>query len=226
MLIKTKMEMDLAHRSVTPRVDAVQGDTNTRAMEISLYENSAAWVPPEGTTAAVAFMKPDGTRGLYDTLPDGSPATVIEGNVVAATLAPQVLTISGAVAASVILTNGGAQVATFPFLIEVVHNPGAGALESTDYYKYSTLEELNAAVGSLDDLKTEDKSSLVAALNEVAEAANGGTRETVTAIDFSNFASGSFTETVNGEEVNHTVTFDTDGRPVTIDGVSITWGDA
>lgn len=48
----------------------------------------------------------------------------------------------------------------------------------------------------------------------------------VTAIDFTNFDNGSFTETVNGEIVSHTVTFDADGRPVTIDGVAITWGDA
>lgn len=47
----------------------------------------------------------------------------------------------------------------------------------------------------------------------------------VTHIDFSNFANGSFEETVNGEVISHTVTFDEAGRPASIDGVTITWGD-
>ena len=53
-----------------------------------------------------------------------------------------------------------------------------------------------------------------------------GSLPTVSAIDFSNFQNGSFTEIVDGETITHTVTFDADGRPVTIDDVTITWGDA
>lgn len=48
----------------------------------------------------------------------------------------------------------------------------------------------------------------------------------LTDIDFTNFENGSFTETVDGEVVSHTVAFDTAGRPIAIDGVTITWGDA
>lgn len=48
----------------------------------------------------------------------------------------------------------------------------------------------------------------------------------LTAIDFSNFENGSFTETVDGQVITHAVTFDSSGRPNAIDGVTITWGDA
>ena len=48
----------------------------------------------------------------------------------------------------------------------------------------------------------------------------------VTAVDFSAFDRGSFTETVDGEAVTHAVTFDEQGRPTTIDDIAITWGDA
>ena len=51
-----------------------------------------------------------------------------------------------------------------------------------------------------------------------------GSLPTVSAIDFSNFQNGSFTEIVDGETITHTVTFDDSGRPVKIDDVSITWG--
>lgn len=49
---------------------------------------------------------------------------------------------------------------------------------------------------------------------------------TVTAIDFSNFDNGSFTETVDGEVITHSVEFDESGRPVKIDNTSIVWGDS
>lgn len=52
-----------------------------------------------------------------------------------------------------------------------------------------------------------------------------GSLPSVNAIDFSNFQNGSFTETVDGEVITHTVTFDESGRPVKIDDVTIAWGD-
>lgn len=47
--------------------------------------------------------------------------------------------------------------------------------------------------------------------------------QTVSAVDFSNFESGSFAETINGETITHTVSFDNSGRPTSIDGVAINW---
>ncbi len=48
----------------------------------------------------------------------------------------------------------------------------------------------------------------------------------LTAIDFSNLENGSFTETVDGVDINHPVIYDTDGRPSAIDGIEIKWGTA
>ena len=52
----------------------------------------------------------------------------------------------------------------------------------------------------------------------------GTSGATVTAIDFSNFGSGSFAETVDGSPITHSVTFDDMGRPAKIDDIAITWG--
>ena len=70
-----------------------------------------------------------------------------------------------------------------------------------------------------------DKQEIVEEVLE--QIPEGGTAElpTVSAIDFSNFENGSFTETVDGETITHDVTFDDAGRPVSIDDVTITWGD-
>lgn len=59
----------------------------------------------------------------------------------------------------------------------------------------------------------------------VAEQTGGAGGE-VTQIDFSNFENGSFTETVDGKVITHTVTFDSQGRVIAIDGAEIVWGDA
>lgn len=83
-----------------------------------------------------------------------------------------------------------------------------------------------AKVGEFIRVKSVDKDGNIVE-TETAEAATGtgGETGTITAIDFSNFESGTWTETVDGEVVSHTVRFDTAGRPSAIDGVTITWGD-
>lgn len=62
----------------------------------------------------------------------------------------------------------------------------------------------------------EDQSEMAVAVLEQIPA--------VTAIDFTDFENGTFTETVDGEEVAHAVTFDDSGRPAAIDDIVITWG--
>lgn len=72
-----------------------------------------------------------------------------------------------------------------------------------------------------------EKEALVqTVLDRVPSGGGTAAQPAVSGIDFSNFDSGSFTETVDGNTVTHAVTFDSEGRPVTIDGISITWGAA
>lgn len=150
MRITHKICMDLARPGSKPIVGAVQGEGNTRALEIDLYDKGVAWEPPTGATAAVAFQKPDGTRGLYDKLPNGDPATVISGSVVTAILAPQVLTCAGTVLASVVFYDAdGDTLATFPFKITVEANPAAGQQISNNYYALQTMAQVNATYAEM-----------------------------------------------------------------------------
>lgn len=151
MKITQKICIDLAQKRPLPRLDAVQNEAQTREIEVSLFENGAAWDIPAGTTAAVAFRKPDGTCGLYDRLPDGTDALAFSGHRVTATLAYQVLTCAGSVRVSVILYDEALnQLATFPFVLEVEENPAAGEVVSNNYYNYSTLADINAAIYGLE----------------------------------------------------------------------------
>ena len=150
MIVTRKITIDLARRGVPPRVDAMQGDSNTRKVEVTLFENEAAWPVQNGTTVAVAFMKPDGTSGLYDKLPDNSNAAVFLNNVVTITLAPQVLTAYGEVSAAVIFYDANMDaIATFPFLVFVERNPGAGRQISNNYYYFTSFDAINEAINKV-----------------------------------------------------------------------------
>ncbi len=150
MQIIHDITMDMARRLPVVPIHAVQGDGCTRLLRLTLLENGESWPLPENITAAVAFRKPDGTRGLYDTLPDGTRAVTMAGNTVTAILAPQALSCPGAVAASVVFYDANMNaLATFPFQIAVAGNPAAGAQISNHYYALQNLDQVNAAYNDL-----------------------------------------------------------------------------
>ena len=151
MIVTHRLRLDLTKNNYRPVVPAVQGEANTRRLAVALFINGAPWDIPSGASAAVAFHKPDGTKGLYTKLPDGTPATTLSGNTVAAILAPQALTCAGPVLASIVFYNAAMDtLATFPFQIRVEANPAAGADPSDDYYAMG-LEQLNSAYADLLD---------------------------------------------------------------------------
>ena len=125
MIITQNLKMDLSRREAMPRIDAVQGDALTRQIQLELYSNGTAWEIPEGVSALVRFVKPDGTGGIYDTLPDGTAACTMEGNTLWVILAPEVTAVSGAVFLAVTLIQGDAELSSFALTVNVQPNPNA-----------------------------------------------------------------------------------------------------
>lgn len=136
MLVTTKISLDLQRPYYPAVINAVQGDQNTRRLEISLYSGGAAWPIPEGTTVAMRYCKSDKTKGYYDTMPDGDSAWSIQGNVITVLLAPQMLTVAGTVFAQAEMIQGSSVLATFTMQINVEENPAAGVLVSEDYFNW------------------------------------------------------------------------------------------
>ena len=137
-------------RGSLPHVDAVQGDSNTRAVEISLKSNGVPWQVPDDTVVNIGFSKPDGTRGLYGSLPNHTSAAVVSGSKVTAKLAPQVLTCPGDVNVSVIFYDAaGDTLATFPFIVSVAENPADGETISNNFYYIQNLDQANEAYNEL-----------------------------------------------------------------------------
>lgn len=125
MIVTHKIKMDLSRRGIAPVVHMVQGDSNTRALEISLYDNGQPWEIPAGASAVANYEKKGGASGLYDLMSDGSNAwSITAPNIVTVYLAPQVLTQKGNVFFTVSLALGDAVISTFHMIIDV--EPRAG----------------------------------------------------------------------------------------------------
>lgn len=171
MNVTHKLTVDLLARGVADPVHAVQCDANTRAVAVTLTAGGVAWEPPANTAISVAFKKPDGKKGWYDKLPDGSSACSVSGNTVTAILAPEVLTAAGKVDAVIVFQDKNLnQLATFGFAVLVEPNPAAGRGISNDYYAYSTMEDVSQAVDAMLASLEETKADIGQLIVQVSEA--------------------------------------------------------
>lgn len=141
MIVTHKLEMDLVNRQTAHQIHAVQGDSNTREIALELLSDGVQWEIPDGITAALCYCKSDGTKGSYDTLPNGTKAWYCEGNVLTVILAPQMLTAAGIVQAQVELVLDAKTLATFAFQVNVEASPAAGVLTSEDYTNWLSWME-------------------------------------------------------------------------------------
>ena len=97
MVITHKLVMNLEGKERTPWIEVSQWDAYTRRIALRLFEGKRAWTIPDDVALVLHYQKPDGTKGAYDTLPNGERAWQVQENVLMLTLAPQVLTAAGMV---------------------------------------------------------------------------------------------------------------------------------
>lgn len=142
MIVTSKIRLDMAQPGTANPVYAVQGDGNTRAVVAELLANGSSWAPDDGWEAAITYRKPDGTKGLYNLLDDGSSAINISGSTATVILAQQMMTVPGAVRAAIVFNNQRLdQLTSFPFLVSVARNQFAGGTASEDYIRLQWLED-------------------------------------------------------------------------------------
>lgn len=162
MMIHKTIKIDMTNGGSEPVVEAVQNDSCTRAVDIELLADKTAWTVPDGVKASLAYRTMDGTGGWYDTLPDGTDACSIDGNVVTVILAPQVLACAGVITAVLVLQNEALkQLSTFGFRIRVQPNPAAGEGISNAYYNLKDLGEINDAIARMQKALTNIEQSVI-----------------------------------------------------------------
>lgn len=165
MTITHELTLDLKHKGELAHIEVVQGDAFTRQVDLMLQCGGEDWTIPV-CDPVVRYCKPDGTGGIYDTLPDGQPAIVYAGNVLTLALAPQMLTCSGPVQVQVELNTQEKRLATFTFLVVV--EPGvAPNRESEDYVNWSKaflLQSTGAKAGQYLKISNVDDTGRILAL--------------------------------------------------------------
>ena len=102
-------------------ISVSQGDRMAREISCRLLENGVPWLVPEGARVVAAYTLPDGTRGSYDAMPDGSPAWAVAGNIITVALIDPLTMLPGATELSIVLLGGeGQQLAVWPIRLTVV----------------------------------------------------------------------------------------------------------
>jgi hypothetical protein len=131
--VTNKIDIHLDDPRIIPKINAMQGDANTRVLEFSLYAGGVAWEVPDGVSVAVAYSGASG-EGIYDTLEDGSAACTVAGNVVTAVVTPQAVAMDGETKLTIVFTDGnGKQLSSFCVTLKVEKNPAVNATRPPDY---------------------------------------------------------------------------------------------
>ena len=143
MNVNQNVSLNLTADGIPPRLHMVQGDSNTRTIVASLWDDSKPYDVPASAAVMMRFRKPDGTGGLYDVTEGGAKISV-SGNVVTIPVATQLLAVAGVVFAQVDVygaaTGAAAEkLATFRLAIEVAPSvyPDAPII-SSDYFNILT----------------------------------------------------------------------------------------
>lgn len=132
MQINREIQMHLDRKDPTPAVDAVQGET-ARSVTLALFDKGQPWTVPADASVLIRYRKEDLTGGVYDSLPDGTRAWNVRGNLVDIRIAPQALAVSGVTAMQAAIVAEGEELASFIFRVCVESDPSIGTLASDDY---------------------------------------------------------------------------------------------
>lgn len=155
-----------------------QNDTKSRGFYVQIVQNGAVVHPSEYAMLTLFGLKPDGTQIFVD--------AVIEGDFYRIDLPNQALTVSGNMRAELALRGSDNEVITKDIVITINPSLSLEGVESTN--EFTALQQALAEVanfagdiqdvrlyadailltlGDLEDLTTEQKSSLVDSINEV-----------------------------------------------------------
>lgn len=132
MLLTKEVTMNLSYQKQPVTVDVMQGDSG-RTLTIHLVERETPWVLPDDAEIILRYCCADGTGGMYDSLPNGTPACIADGNTLTITLVSQMCAVAGCTKLQVTIFSEGVQISTFPIELRVIPQVDAKAAKG-EYY--------------------------------------------------------------------------------------------
>lgn len=152
---------DFAVHGITPRIFGKQGDVNSRTVQISLYNQGAAWPVPDGALLALRYKLPSGASGLYDKI-DSSPALTADNNTVSVLLASPIFAEAGAAACELVITDAAGGISTWAFMV-LVETASVSDTEIPEDYYNAFLDVASQAAASVADAEAAAKRAEAAA---------------------------------------------------------------
>lgn len=198
MQVISTVVCDFTQKSPPKVVYAMQGDANTRYIEIDMRYNGAPWTPPEGAYAYVAIGKSNNKKAYYRFMADGTtPAVAFDGSKAKMVLLPEALDSAGIATATIyIFTADDVKLSPLSFTLNVQRAPVTDDdIISSDYYQLpmqnvlKATEDANAAtdeaIAATNDAKSAAQAANTAAdnANAAAESVKSSTAEGMNVID-------------------------------------------
>lgn len=116
-MITQKLDLNLIHGQVRPRVNVSQFDSGTRTLEIAVYNNTARFTLLGTYTVSIEGRKPDNTAFQYDGIID----TV--NNVATFDVTEQMTAVYGDVVVEMVINDGDDRIGTGNFILAVEAAP-------------------------------------------------------------------------------------------------------
>lgn len=173
MRVTNILKVDLASKQNVTAFDVVQGDT-ARAVEFVLFDKARPFIVPEGSLVLIRYKRADGAGGVYDTMPNGETAFVIDGNKVTVGIADLAIAVPGETDFQIAISNAGELVSAFSVAIRVQADPSADAITPENYVNIQHwLEiEIEKIKENVDDKFNQKAEELETQYSYVAEDPN------------------------------------------------------
>ena len=156
-----EITVDLAGEMLFGYITAVQGDTNSRTVKITILSNAQPYTIPSGASAVLRCKKPDGKTVLNN-------ATINTDGTVTADLTEQMLAAVGNCRCEVTLYGSdNSSLTTVPFIVKVTPASVSPDITSSDEFK--ALTEALSEVNNVSETATAALTAATAAFNKMDE---------------------------------------------------------
>ena len=126
MLHTKEISTNLSYPTIPIALTVLQGDS-CRALAVRFFTGEDPWEIPENCDVFMQYICADGSGGIFDTLPDGTPAAQVEGNKITLRIPQEMCAVPGKTMAQVTIFSQGEQISVFPVEIRVLPQVGMKA---------------------------------------------------------------------------------------------------
>ena len=123
MVVTKTFEIDLVRNQIPSKMSCMAGDANSREIRYILFADGMSYNVPSGVNLKIAYEKPDGKKGFYSQLSNGTDAYEINENRITITINADILAKPGkAFIQPILYDSDGNTLSVWPTEIDVCYS--------------------------------------------------------------------------------------------------------